>query len=137
MPSTFAATYEASPESIRLVRNQMAVLAADCGLDAEAIGDVKLAVSEAATNALIHGYRNGRGTIRVEARISDGELLIAVADEGLGMSPRVDSPGMGLGLPVIAEVATRFEVVDATPGTELRMAFTCPRAQVPDTPVLN
>lgn len=129
---TFAATYEASPESIALLRNQMAVLAADCGLDAQAIGDVKLAVSEAATNALVHGYRNRSGAIRVEVTVAAEELVIAITDDGLGMSPRDDSPGMGLGLPIIAEVAERVEVVDVTPGTQLRMAFQCPRARVPD-----
>lgn len=135
---TFAASYEASPESIALVRNQMAVLAADCGLDAQAIGDVRLAVSEAATNALVHGYRNRSGAIRVEAAAAAGELLIAITDDGLGMSPRDDSPGLGLGLPLIAKVAERVEVIDATPGTQLRMAFQCPRARVPgDAPVFT
>jgi len=131
----FTATYEATPECISVVRNQMATLARDCGLNDAAVSDVKLAVSEAATNALVHGYRNERGTIRVHAEMGDGELLIVVGDEGKGMSPRTDSPGLGLGLPVIAQVANRLEVVDGAPGTQLRMAFDCPRPS-PDAPVL-
>lgn len=131
MPSTFTARYEATARSVAVVRNQMAALARDWGLDECAVNDVKLAVSEATTNALIHGYRGGDGTIRVEARITGGELLIAVADDGLGMQPRTDSPGLGLGLPVIASVARRFEIVEDHPGTELRMAFDCPRAAAP------
>ena len=59
-----------------------------------------------------------------------------VCDNGLGMSPRTDSPGLGLGLPVIAEVADRVEVVDGAPGTQLRMTFDCPRSS-PDAPALN
>ena len=129
MPVEFSATYEATPQSVAVVRDQMAALARDCGLGEQEIADVKLAVSEAATNALLHAYRDREpGTIRVEATIEGGELVIAVKDDGVGMSPRHDSPGMGLGLPVIASVAKRLEVIPDEPGTRLRMAFTCPRA---------
>ena len=133
MPADFTATYEATPQTVAVVRNQMATLARDCGLDDTAIADVKLAVSEAATNALLHAYRNGEpGIIHVEATLADGELVIAVKDEGVGMQPRTDSPGLGLGLPVIASVAKRVEVIPDDPGTRLRMAFNCPRAATPD-----
>ena len=131
MARRFAATYEARPESVGLVRNQMAALAADCGLDAQRIADVKLAVSEAATNALVHAYRDRPtpGTIRIEAVIEDGELRISVIDEGTGIRPRPDSPGLGLGLPVIASVAERLEIAPGgDAGTNLRMAFGCPQA---------
>jgi serine/threonine-protein kinase RsbW/stage II sporulation protein AB (anti-sigma F factor) len=138
MSTTFEATYEATPESISLVRHQMAVLAQDCGLDEMAISDVKLAVSEAATNALVHGYRNGAGKIRVEAGRAGGELVIIVGDDGGGMKPRRDSPGLGLGLPVIARLANRLEISESNgPGTELRMAFDCPRAAAPVQPVFG
>ena len=125
MAPSFTATYEATPQCIALVRNQMAALAADCGLDEPAIGDVKLAVSEAATNALIHGYRGGGGTIRVEATLAGEELLIAVSDGASAWRPGPDSPGLGLGLPVIASVTKRLEILDDEPGTRLQMAFDC------------
>lgn len=136
MGTTFAADYQATPRCIALVREQMATMAQDCGLPPMKVGDVRLAVSEAATNAMLHGYRNRDGMIRVEARVDDGELLISVCDEGPGLRPRADSPGLGLGLPVIASVANRLEVLDDAPGTRVRMAFDCPRAQAPDPPVL-
>lgn len=126
MSTTFTATYEATAESIRVVRNQMATLARDCGLTERQVGDVKLAVSEAATNALVHGYRGAPGTIAVEATIGDGQLVIAILDSGGGMRPRPDSPGLGLGLPVIASVADELEIIRDGPGTRLRMAFDCP-----------
>jgi anti-sigma regulatory factor (Ser/Thr protein kinase) len=128
MAPAFSASYEASPQTVAVVRGQMAALARDCGLDDAAVHDVKLAVSEAATNALVHGCRRGGETIRVKASIADGELLITIADDGPGMKPRADSPGLGLGLPVIASVTRRIEIVEDDPGTELRMAFDCPRA---------
>jgi anti-sigma regulatory factor (Ser/Thr protein kinase) len=132
MARRFAATYEASPQSVKLVRNQMAALAADCGLSEARIADVRLAVSEAATNALVHAYEGGEpGVIRVEAEIADGELRITVRDDGRGITPRTDSPGLGLGLPIIASVTKRLEFSDdQAAGTGLRMAFCCPRADL-------
>jgi serine/threonine-protein kinase RsbW/stage II sporulation protein AB (anti-sigma F factor) len=136
VPIEFSATYEATPQNVAVLRNQMATLARDCGLDDLAIHDVKLAVSEAATNALLHAYRDTEpGTIRVEAVIENGDLVIAIKDDGVGMAPRTDSPGLGLGLPVIASVAKRVEVIPDEPGTRLRMAFTCPRAAAPEPSV--
>jgi len=130
MARRFAASYEATPRSVGVVRNQMAALAADCGLDDEHIADVKLAVSEAATNALVHAYRDldESGVIRVEAEIGDGELQITVLDQGTGIKPRGDSPGLGLGLPVIASVSKRLEIAPQDVGTSLQMAFACPDA---------
>jgi serine/threonine-protein kinase RsbW/stage II sporulation protein AB (anti-sigma F factor) len=130
-----AATYAATPENIGLLREQMAAMARECGLDEIGIADVRLAVSEAATNALIHGYRRQPGLIRAHAEVTDGELRIAICDDGPGMEPRVDSPGLGLGLPVIASVSRRFEIVQDEPGTELRMAFDCPASAAPGSPV--
>src|SRR3954451_15063108 len=128
MSHRFAASYEAHPHSVSIVRNQMAALARDCGLDEQGISDVRLAVSEATTNALIHGYRDKPGPIRVSALLQDSELLIAIRDEGTGCRPRTDTPGLGLGLPVIASVVKWLEVRDEDPGTEVRMAFPCPAA---------
>ena len=130
MAPSFAATYEATPGSIAVVRNQVATLARECGLDARGVGDVKLAVSEAVTNAVVHGYRNGPGRIHVSAEVVAGELVIGVRDDGDGMRPRTDSPGLGLGLPVIASVARRLEIVEDGPGTELRIVFGCPRGRL-------
>ncbi|MDX6641305.1 MAG: serine/threonine-protein kinase RsbW [Solirubrobacteraceae bacterium] len=126
-----AATYEATPENVGLLRDQMAAMARECGLDETGIADVRLAVSEAATNALIHGCRRRPGIIRAHAEITDGELRIAICDDGPGMAPRTDSPGLGLGLPVIASVSRRLEILQDDPGTELRMAFDCPASAAP------
>ena len=52
----------------------------------EALADVKTAVSEAVTNAIIHGYGGGRGTVRLHARYtSDGMMVIDVIDRGRGI----------------------------------------------------
>ena len=52
----------------------------------EEIDDVKTAVSEAVTNAIIHGYQGGSGIIDIEAEIRENLLTISVRDEGVGIS---------------------------------------------------
>ena len=53
----------------------------------EQLADVKTAVSEAVTNAIIHGYGNGRGTVRMHALCAeDGTLTIDVIDRGCGIA---------------------------------------------------
>lgn len=53
------------------------------------IADVKTAVSEAVTNAIVHGYEGMRGMVTMKARI-DGQLLsIEIADRGKGI-PNVE-----------------------------------------------
>jgi anti-sigma regulatory factor (Ser/Thr protein kinase) len=97
-----------------------------CGLDEKRVGEVALAVSEAATNAIVHGYRGDPGLIHVSATRANGELTVLVTDEGLGMGPRLDSPGLGLGLPIIAKLTQRFDVISRGSGTRIHMVFDCP-----------
>lgn len=53
----------------------------------EQLADVKTAVSEAVTNAIIHGYGMGKGTVRLHAtRSDDGTLAIDVIDRGCGIA---------------------------------------------------
>lgn len=53
----------------------------------EQLADVKTAVSEAVTNAIIHGYSMGKGTVRLHAtRSDDGTLAIDVIDRGCGIA---------------------------------------------------
>jgi anti-sigma regulatory factor (Ser/Thr protein kinase) len=88
---------------------------------------VALAVSEAVTNAVVHAYADAPepGEIEVVAqRTGDDRLEIFVCDDGRGMLPRPDSPGVGLGLPLVATLAESFEVQARTGGgTQVRMAF--------------
>jgi anti-sigma regulatory factor (Ser/Thr protein kinase) len=52
------------------------------------------------------------------------EIEIVVRDDGSGMAPRHDSPGLGLGLPLIRRVADGFDHrMPPDGGTELWMRF--------------
>lgn len=48
--------------------------------------DVKTAVSEAVTNAVVHAYPNKKGDIEVSAEICENEIYITVSDYGIGIS---------------------------------------------------
>jgi serine/threonine-protein kinase RsbW len=124
--ATFARRCVAHPREVAGLRTGVVAFAAASGLSADTQADVALAVSEACTNVLMHAYLGtDPGPMTVEAFPEDGELVVLVVDEGRGMVPRADSPGMGLGLPLIARVASRLEIsgLTGTHGTTVRMTF--------------
>ena len=70
--------------------------------------DVKTAVSEAVTNAIIHGYENGPGMVRLSCTVTDRTAVITVSDSGTGIEdvekamqplytskPELERSGMG------------------------------------------
>ena len=53
----------------------------------EELADVKTAVSEAVTNAIVHGYAGGRGTVRMHAYYTDETVLtVDIIDRGCGIA---------------------------------------------------
>jgi serine/threonine-protein kinase RsbW/stage II sporulation protein AB (anti-sigma F factor) len=112
----------AEPQSASRARR--AVLAALSGIavDRDAVGVV---VSEAVTNAVVHAYRDREqpGEVHVSASLDDDGVDISVADDGIGLRPRTDSPGVGLGMPLIADLADRVEITGAHPGTRVSVHF--------------
>lgn len=117
-------TYEASPRSVAEGRAKLADFAAKAGATPSQVDAVRLAASEAMTNSVLHAYRGGPGLIHVNAAIASGELWILISDDGCGLKPRADRPGLGLGLGLISEVSDDFAVVSrATGGTEVRIRF--------------
>jgi anti-sigma regulatory factor (Ser/Thr protein kinase) len=126
MEPMFEATMPGTPFGVRMARQELSAVAADCGMDAEGVADVRLAVTEAATNAVMHGYAQGEGELTVTALVQKGELEIVIADAGTGFHDRPDSPGLGVGLSIIATVAERMNIVSSPAGTQIRMAFPCP-----------
>ena len=51
----------------------------------EEVADVKTALSEAVTNAIVHGYENRVEKIYIECRVQDRVLQVKVTDFGIGM----------------------------------------------------
>ena len=99
--------------------------------DRAVLSDIALAVTEAATNAVLHAYRDREdvGTVIVEVEREGDHVCVYVRDEGTGLAPRVDSPGLGLGLGLIAQVADSADVrAPESGGTEVVMRFSVARA---------
>jgi hypothetical protein len=88
----------ADPASVAALRSAVCDFAAGAGMT-ECLGDLRLAVSEAVTNSVVHAYREDRqrGQVSVTANLRDGCLEVVVADEGTGYRPRLDSPWTGCG----------------------------------------
>lgn len=102
-------------------RQAVADLAQRVGAPAD---DVKLAVSEAVANAVMHAFREGGpGTISLEARCEGERLQITVGDDGPGMTPHLDSPGLGLGLSLITRLALDVRFDSSERGTIVSMSF--------------
>jgi anti-sigma regulatory factor (Ser/Thr protein kinase) len=133
-PSVQHLVVSAEVSSIRAVRCATAAFAQRAGAGPETVGRVRLAVSEAATNAVRHAYDDGRaeGEIRASMRVEHaggaggGVLVVAVSDDGPGVRPRSDSPGLGLGLPLIAQSADAVDIVDDRPGATVCMRYALP-----------
>jgi anti-sigma regulatory factor (Ser/Thr protein kinase) len=115
----------AVPASVPVLRGEIADYARMAGIDEPLLSSVKLAVSEAVTNAVLHAYVGLRpGPVHVAARIEADCLLVEVSDDGGGMTPRLDSPGLGVGLPFIAEIADELDISSSPRGgARLRMRF--------------
>jgi len=126
VPVSFEATYPSTPSGVGAMRREVAAFADRAGMGEDGVGDVQLAVSEAATNAVVHAYRESDGRLHVRAHVEGMELIVVVVDTGSGLAPRADSPGLGLGMPLMASVTTRFQVVSQGKGTEVQMAFALP-----------
>ena len=119
-------SHHADVEAVPELRTSVCRFLAGAGVPDPALSSLKLALSEALSNAVEHGYRgsDAPGTVAVIASVLDDRVQVVVADQGVGFTPRLDSPGLGVGLPIIASVCDEVEIMAGQPqGTEVHMAF--------------
>ncbi len=117
---------DALPEHVAVMRQAAAAAAEASGLTPERVDDVALAVGEACANVVVHAYDERPGTFALLVFARTERLEFVVRDWGSGLRPRPDSPGLGLGLPLIGALADRVELGDAGDGdgaTDVRMVF--------------
>jgi serine/threonine-protein kinase RsbW len=73
---------------------------AGAGMIEEAVGDVQVAVDEAVSNTIRHGYADDRThTIEVRATVERGVLTLEIEDDGKAFNP-LDAPPPNVTLPV-------------------------------------
>lgn len=120
----FELSMPAIAENVAVVRHAFGGLGEALDLDDALIADIKLAVTEACTNVVVHAYGEETGKMEISAEVEDSMLKIVVGDHGNGLLPRLDSPGLGLGLPLIATLATSLELdTESDHRTLVRIAF--------------
>lgn len=114
----------ADPDSVAAARHAMSELAGRLGCDA---GAVRIAVSELVGNAVHHAYASrDRGPVLVLGQVVRGRLVVTVADRGRGMGVRSDSPGLGVGLPVVSKLADDLRIDCDASGTAIAVSFDLP-----------
>jgi anti-sigma regulatory factor (Ser/Thr protein kinase) len=121
-------TVPASAPNVAELRHSVVEFARANGVPEPRLDDVALAVSEAVSNAVVHAFRGigDHGTLMVQAAVREREWLdVQVTDDGSGMAPRDDSPGLGLGLPLIRHLADELDHRQPANGigTEVWMRF--------------
>jgi anti-sigma regulatory factor (Ser/Thr protein kinase) len=111
----FSQNFPAVGGSIARVRAAVACYAANAGAKPSLVEGVELAVSEAATNVVVHAYEaRESGSIHVDASVDRGELRVSVADTGLGLA-------------IIGELADKVELLQGGGGgLRVLMRFALP-----------
>jgi len=125
--------FDAVSANESLARVAVAAFVTEKNPTLEELSDVKTAVSEAVTNAIIHGYGKMKGKIRLRCRWEDKLLLMEIEDKGVGiedvqqaMEPlfttKPDEDRSGMGFSFMEAFMDELEV-ESTPGegTLIRM----------------
>lgn len=121
------------PENESFARVVIAAFAVQLSPTVSEIADIKTAVSEAVTNAIVHGYEGTRGMVTLRAVIDDRTLTVEVSDCGRGIRnieqamepfftthPEQERSGMGF---AVMQTFMDDLYVDSSPGegTSIRM----------------
>jgi serine/threonine-protein kinase RsbW len=116
---------DARAENIAIVRHVLGGLGEAYEVPEEKLSDIRLAVTEACANVVVHAYPDDQeGRMEVIASMREETLTVLVRDWGCGIRPRPDSPGLGLGLSLIAALTESVQLGHGSEEhTEVRMTF--------------
>ncbi len=119
--------------NLTVIRQAISAVGEFDGWNPDLLSDVKLAVSEACTNVVVHAHpRGGPGTMQVSLTVDGDDLTVEVVDRGVGMERDRESPsrGLGLGIPLIETVAREVTIAsDREQGTHVTMRFGVARGE--------
>ncbi len=117
------------PENVGLCRVAVATFAANLGFTLPEIEEIKVAVSEAVSNVVVHAYPGTEGLIALRCEESEGGIVISVRDDGIGIedvalarqaSYSTDPERMGLGFVFMESFSDEF-TVESQPGKGTRI----------------
>jgi serine/threonine-protein kinase RsbW len=107
----------AVPPSVAAMRHHAASFAVAAGAPETMVYAVELAVSELVTNVVLHAYVGREpGSVSVRCQGDGGRIAMEVADDGVGVAPRDDSPGVGHGLALVGGLADTLEIAPGPGG---------------------
>lgn len=126
--------FDALPENERFARIAVSAFTVPFNPTMDVLSDIRTAVSEAVTNAIVHAYRETAGDIVLDATLrEDGTLLLTVADHGCGienieqaMQPffttQPEQERSGMGFAVMQSFMDSVQV-ESTPGQGTRVSM--------------
>ena len=126
-------TMPSSSEYVGVMRLAISGVASRLNFTIEDIEDIKIAISEAYTNAVQHGYSHESGRVTMICDVYEDRLEMQVQDQGIGFETSLVGTeeqkeaseaklGLGLGLTFIKKLMDESEVISETgKGTSIRM----------------
>ena len=134
MNNSMKVEFPANSDNERFARNVAAAFILELDPTLDELSEIKTAVSEAVTNAIIHGYNEESGTVIMEGYIKDNEIEFVISDSGNGIEdidkareplytgkPEMERSGMGFTImeTFMDEVIVKSKVGE---GTVIRMS---------------
>jgi PAS domain S-box-containing protein len=114
-----ALSLPAEPEALAGLRRRLARFLQAAGATAQERYEITLTISEAAGNAIEHAYGPGDARFEVQARLEDGDVVVAVSDRGRWRDRRGEHRGRGLR--IIEGLMDQVQVSREPDGTTVRM----------------
>ena len=125
--------FDGISENESFARMAVAAFAVQLNPTMNELADIKTAVSEGVTNAIVHGYEGKGGDVEIRADITGNLLHIEIIDEGVGienialaMEPfyttRADEERSGMGFSVMESFMDKLDVASA-PGEGKRLTM--------------
>lgn len=132
MPQYFEMTCPSHPDNVGLCRVSVATFAAGLGFTLAEIEEIKVAVSEAVSNVVVHAYgKDEQGPLRLRCDETEDGMRIRVEDEGVGIADvdkarepsfSTDPERMGLGFVFMESFSDEFQVTSSLgAGTRVEM----------------
>ncbi len=81
----FTITFPSVSENESFIRGVVSLFILRLNPNVSELSDVKTAVSEAVTNAIVHGYPKGIGEVKLECSLIDNKIHINISDNGVGI----------------------------------------------------
>ena len=124
-PDTVELRMAPDAKNLALARLALTGVGAVAGATDAAVAELKLAVTEACTNAIVHGYAgSGRGELDVRYRVDTSAIEVEIEDDGGGFDP--DDPaadgaseGQGMGLMIIRAITTDVQIESDHSGSRI------------------